>query len=243
MSQAPNNTATPPLDQQVRFWNDWNADHRFGEIDGFMERQTEIALQAAHILRPTAILELGCGSGWLTNRLSAVAPTTGIDLSPVSIEKARRRYPHCTFHVGDVLEIDLPHVDFIVSCDVLAHVADQNRFVARCAETLCEGGKMMIQTQNPFVWNRNSSLRPQGAGQIRQWLGRGQLFRLLDSYFTEIAFTTIFPTGDKGVLSVTNSWITNGILRRLCGGNEEMNRLKETMGLGQEIVVTATRRP
>jgi len=52
------------------------------------------------------VLELGCGEGDL---LAAVRPAqgVGIDLSPMMIERARRRHPECRFLVGDAHALDL----------------------------------------------------------------------------------------------------------------------------------------
>ncbi|MFY0546135.1 class I SAM-dependent methyltransferase [Brevibacillus sp. H7] len=49
-----------------------------------------------------AILDLGCGTGDLTNELAeAGAVPTGIDLSPAMIELAREKYPSLRFLVAD----------------------------------------------------------------------------------------------------------------------------------------------
>lgn len=207
-----------------------------------MRRQADVALDAARRRSPTLILEVGCGTGWLTAQLAAVAPAVGVDLSPDAIRIARARHPNCTFLCGDVVTLDVPKAGFVVTCDVIAHVPDAKAFVAACARVLGPGDGLMIQTQNPFVWSRSSALTPTGRGQIRQWLTRSEMRGLLRDAFTDVEIRTIYPSGDRGLLALTQHWVTNGILRRIAGGNDGMNRLKERLGLGQELVVTARRR-
>lgn len=65
---------------------------------------------ASHLAPGAVILDLGCGCGipaarWLTAHGYIV---TGIDLSPVQIERARRLVPDATFCCADVTTLDLP---------------------------------------------------------------------------------------------------------------------------------------
>src|SRR5262245_43896671 len=53
-------------------------------------------------IRQPRILDLGCGTGWLTNILSAIGPTTGVDLSDGAIDEATARYPAAHFIQADI---------------------------------------------------------------------------------------------------------------------------------------------
>ncbi|WP_246224369.1 class I SAM-dependent methyltransferase [Mycolicibacterium anyangense] len=54
------------------------------------------------------VLDAGCGPGTVTAYLAERGvEVTGVDLSPRMIDHARRLYPHCTFTVGSVTDLDL----------------------------------------------------------------------------------------------------------------------------------------
>lgn len=89
-------------------------------------------LRDAPLDRPT-VLEIGCGTGAVSVALleMGAARVTGVDLSPVSLEVARRRAnaagfgDHASFIVGDAASVALdPHdwvvMDRVICCD--AHV-------------------------------------------------------------------------------------------------------------------------
>src|SRR4051812_35371513 len=60
---------------------------------------------------PVRALEVGCGDGFFTAQLAERAcDATGVDLSPVGIESARKHYPNCTFLVHDLTKA-LPFED------------------------------------------------------------------------------------------------------------------------------------
>lgn len=57
--------------------------------------------------RPAKILDLGCGPGLYTSRLSACGHTCkGIDISPASIQYANEKYPHIEHILGDMRDLD-----------------------------------------------------------------------------------------------------------------------------------------
>ena len=76
-------------------------------------------------------LDLGCGTGAFARLLAQRASRVlGLDLSPRMIEIAKERsqeYPNITYHVGDVMALDLPaeHYDCIVSIATLHHLPFQ----------------------------------------------------------------------------------------------------------------------
>ena len=57
----------------------------------------------------------------------------------------------------------------IVCMETIAHVPDQGAFAARIIEQLAPGGKLILTTQNPYVWHRTSWLEPTKPGQLRNW--------------------------------------------------------------------------
>src|SRR5437667_481198 len=99
----------PPLAEQVAFWNGWNQQFRTSEIDPFMARQRDIAVEVATTerLRDARILDAGCGTGWLGHALVGFGQVTGTDLSPSSIAHGREAFPGIELLCGDFLDMPL----------------------------------------------------------------------------------------------------------------------------------------
>jgi 2-polyprenyl-3-methyl-5-hydroxy-6-metoxy-1,4-benzoquinol methylase len=233
-----------PSDAEQRaFWNTWNSRDRNLErgLDPFMRRQSEVAIHWAQHCKdkPLRILEVGCGTGWLSAQLQRFGEVTGVDLSPQAIEQAKVRAPDVRFIAGDFesTKIEGPF-SFVVSADVIAHVPDRTKFVEQIAALMPVGGTFVLMTQNEFVWNRSSNLLPQGAGQIRDWSTRRDLVSLLRRHFRVRHQSSIFPGGDRGVLRITNSYKLNAAMKSLLG-EERWRGLLERFFIGRELVIVA----
>jgi 2-polyprenyl-3-methyl-5-hydroxy-6-metoxy-1,4-benzoquinol methylase len=231
----------PPIEEQRRFWNRWNA--QFREETGAdlisQARAEKIAeiLRALNLNKPE-IVDIGCGTGWLSEQLSAFGSVTGIDLADEVIRRAQDRSPAATFLAGDFLTMGLPaaHYDVAVSVSTLSHVTDQRAFVERVAYLLKPRGHFILATQNRFVLKRSETVRQIEPGQIRKWLSITEVKRLLSTHFDVVSVTTIFPTGHKGLLRVVNSYKLSEVSERLLG-RAKLDTLKERLGLGQTIIV------
>src|SRR5262245_51055776 len=99
---------------------------------GVNERHTAILgkLRKCGLRRGDRVLEIGTGVGTLTGLVAAeIGPEgalSGIDLSPASIEAAKKRLAHfknLTLLAGDALEIVVPGTfDVVVLPDVIEHI-------------------------------------------------------------------------------------------------------------------------
>jgi SAM-dependent methyltransferase len=234
----------PPLDKQQVFWNRWNAEWRFGGIDGFMVRQREVALEWAtrKQLEGAAILDVGCGTGWLGNSLTSFGRVLGVDLSPDSIEKGRSKHPSVELRSGDFLTMDLGRTfDFIVSADSLAHFYDQQSFFQRIATLLRPGGTFLLMTQNAAVWAKRAGRAPQGEGHIQRFPTRSAIQQGLSASFDIEHESTIAPGGDEGWLWWVENRGVRGVMGRIVGP-KRWEGLLERAGLGRELVIVARRR-
>jgi len=235
---------TPPVDAQVKYWDFWNLESRVGDLDFHCVCIRDEALKCARELEPCRhILEVGCGTGWLSDSLASIGPTIGVDLSPKAIAHAKTRGAGATYLCGDFIDLDLPGpFDLIVSADSISHVPDQRAFVDRCADLLRPGGRLVLMTQNGFIYRRSSWVEPPADGQIRRWPTREELRKLLRERFTVEYTTTVAPfTGNLGVMRFANSGVVRGIARRVLG-LDGVVRLYSRLGLGAELVVVARRR-
>jgi 2-polyprenyl-3-methyl-5-hydroxy-6-metoxy-1,4-benzoquinol methylase len=195
--------------------------------------------------RDLTIFDVGCGSGWLCERLLAYGQVTGIDLAGEVIERARLRVPDATFIAGDFMGLALPSgkADVIVTLEVLSHVADQPAFLAKLARMLKPGGLLMIATQNRFVLERSADVAPRAPGQIRRWVNQRELRRLLEPKFEIVELTSVFPNwGHSGILRIVNSPKLSAIAGRLVP-LARIDRLKERYFFGHTLMALARRKP
>jgi ubiquinone/menaquinone biosynthesis C-methylase UbiE len=103
----------PPIEKQIAFYDQWNVAQRsfgFEQADEDSRARGEAVLAEIGRLGLVgpSILEIGCGTGWLTERLASHGTCHGIDLSPRSIEVARTRGLEATFEAGDFLALPAP---------------------------------------------------------------------------------------------------------------------------------------
>jgi 2-polyprenyl-3-methyl-5-hydroxy-6-metoxy-1,4-benzoquinol methylase len=105
------------------------------------------------LLKPgTSVLEVGCGTGWLSNSISHYyqANVTGIDFNPKAIafcqQVAQAMSLATQFSVEDLFAYKPANkFDVVVSLGVLHHTPDCHRAVRRiCADFVAPGGTVFI---------------------------------------------------------------------------------------------------
>jgi SAM-dependent methyltransferase len=98
----------------------------------------------------SAVLDLGCGCGIPVARFLADAGhrVTGVDISEVQIDRARRLVPAARFQRADAMEVRLPPASFdaIVCLYALIHMplAEQPPLLDRIATWLRPGGWLLV---------------------------------------------------------------------------------------------------
>lgn len=96
------------------------------------------------------VLEVGCGTGLVLNRIAQFAATAkGIDLSPGMLEKAKARgLDVCE---GSATKLPFPDNSFDVTCSfkVLAHVPEIETALAEMARVTRPGGMVLAELYNP----------------------------------------------------------------------------------------------
>lgn len=234
-----------PIDDQQAFWNRWNSmfvEHRRGPTS---QRQARIVKEWLARLYPDGadILEVGCGSGWMCELLASHGRVTGTDLSNEVLATVQARLPQVRFVAGDFMSLDLPDAgyDVVVTLETLPHMRDQAAFVRRLAQRLRPGGRLMLATQNRFVFERWEKVAPRARGQIRQWTTRRELRALLSSAFVVEELYTVSPFAHGGILRLVNSPRLNGLLAHAVP-QARLDRWKEQAGLGHSIMALARRR-
>jgi len=235
------------LDQQRNYYDRRWAESTLEELDSDQVVRLEQILRALAMIadrpRPWRILEVGCGTGWLSGILLRYGKVTGIDLSRVGIDIARKRYPQVEFIARDIFAEPLPPIhDLVVASESIEHVIDQGRFVDLLVDAACPGGYLLLTTPNGRVerrWKRRPDFHPQ---PIEQWLHLRAL-RVLLSRRCEVRWlTTFFYDFDREGLYglIHNPWY-EGAMKRL-GLSDLASRLWGRLGLGLYAVALARRR-
>ncbi len=235
----------PSLTDQQRFWNTWNATLRNPEnLNQWALRRGEtiIGIVRSLAVENPKILDLGCGTGWLTERLAQFGSATGIDLAEHVISAAQSRAPDITFIAGDLFGMPLPstYYNVVVSQEVIAHIGDQAAYLDRAADLLESGGHLILTTPNKFIMDRGD-WSPQPPEHIEHWLTMARLKCLLRRRFRILHTSTIVPLGNRGILRLINSHKINAALR-LFVSQKNLERFKERAGWGYTLVAFAQKR-
>jgi 2-polyprenyl-6-hydroxyphenyl methylase/3-demethylubiquinone-9 3-methyltransferase len=144
---------------------------------------------------PLRLLDVGCGNGVVSTRLSEVGyEVTGIDPSVDGIALARRdgsgRYEVDNASPGLLARLGGEPFDAVVSLEVVEHVYDPPAWASACFEALRPGGRLVCST--PYHgYAKNLALAASGrfdthwhplrvGGHIKFW-SRDTLSQLLQS--------------------------------------------------------------
>jgi len=227
-------------------WNHWTVGELEKERHGrepfrveYEQRVVETVLALDIKPQPGRIpqlLDIGIGAGWITERLLSRFEYTGLDLSDVAIESARRRCPGVKLFAVDFLAWDpiVGKYDAVLCVDTVAYFADQEAALHKMWNALRPGGTLIISTLNPFVFERQKWVNERKEKRMGDWLTANDLRALLTGQGFEIeSMRTVVPAGDQGWLRVVNARRIKAIL-----GRPYVAAL-EAMGLGQHRVVVA----
>jgi len=118
-----------------------------------------------HSVVPRTLLDMGCGTGYGTNRLAqetGVPFVAGIDISPEGIAWGRSHYgvrPNLWFKQMNALSLTFPSrfFDVVVSFDVLEHLTEQQQhvFLQNMANVATTSGTCYVGCPNGSVSQRN----------------------------------------------------------------------------------------
>jgi 2-polyprenyl-3-methyl-5-hydroxy-6-metoxy-1,4-benzoquinol methylase len=232
----------PSIEEQTASWNKWNAEFRENlPLHEHSEATSAFILSKIRITgKPLEILEIGCSTGWMSERLSSVGRVTATDLPGEVIDRAALRYPFIRFVPGDFMSLDFDRkFDLIVSMQTLPHIPDQDGFAAKVARLMRPGGQVIITCQNRFTFKRaewvNQTPVP---GQVRIWPSRTDMKRLFSPYLRVEKLTTIHPDGQLGILRLVNSHKLNKVAARIVSPGR-LRGLKEHLGFGLFIGMVA----
>ncbi|MBR8833741.1 MAG: class I SAM-dependent methyltransferase [Stigonema ocellatum SAG 48.90 = DSM 106950] len=170
------------------------------------------------------ILDLGCGTGQLTEKIAlAGAVVMGIDASSTMIEKARHNYPQLQFAVADArnFQVEQPF-DAVFSNAVLHWIPEPDAVISCIHQALKPGGRFVAEFGGKgnvkAITQALSSLSPQ---TLSPWYfpSIGEYASCLEQHGFEVSYAVLFdrPTplldGDVGMVN----WIEMFASRFLLG--------------------------
>jgi ubiquinone/menaquinone biosynthesis C-methylase UbiE len=137
------------------------------------------------------VLECGCGTGLILERLKEVARrAAGIDLSPGMLALAKAR--GLDVREGSVTALPFEDASFDVTCSfkVLAHVPDIGKALAEMARVTRPGGVVLAEFYNP--WSFRGLAKKLYAGKISDQTKESAVYTRFDSPAT---LPKILPPG------------------------------------------------
>jgi len=111
---------------------------------------SEFGAELVEVLAPQrgeCILDLGCGTGYLTDKISNnEAEVVGIDSAPTMIEQARANYCNLKFEVADGRSLQFKEqFDGVFSNAVLHWITEPEKVVAGVWQALKPGGRFVAE--------------------------------------------------------------------------------------------------
>lgn len=112
--------------------------------------------------RPSSILDIGCGRGFYTNKLSSIPSVkmiVGLELNDLYLSEAKKGClsPKVTYFNQDFyLWKNKKKFDLIIMSEILEHLADDKLALKKAVSLLNENGKIIITVPNqnfPFFWD------------------------------------------------------------------------------------------
>lgn len=143
---------------------------------------------AARRARRRLVLDVGCGTGQnLVRRVGKVTErTVGVD-QPSAIQIARESFPDRQWVAGDLrsgevwTDLRALEPDLVICADVIEHVADPRRLLARLRDLLPPDGLLVLSTPDRERTEDQAELGPpRNVRHVREWT-LTEMARLLES--------------------------------------------------------------
>lgn len=173
------------------------------------------------------ILDLGCGTGHLTERIASCgAEVVGIDSASTMIEQARSHYPHLQFEVGDATNLQFSQrFDAVFSNAVLHWIKAPEKVVTGICRALKPGGRFVAEfggkgNVQKIITAIDNAMHSAGYPineQLHPWYfpSIGEYAPLLEQQGLQVIFATLFerPTllddGEKGMFNWIKMFASN----------------------------------
>jgi ubiquinone/menaquinone biosynthesis C-methylase UbiE len=98
------------------------------------------------------LLDCGCGEGHLLSQVNGIE--YGVDLSDVSLERARERNPDADIRKADIcsLPFDDELFEIVICSEVLEHIDNYRKAISEIVRVAKSGGRIIITVPNERNW-------------------------------------------------------------------------------------------
>jgi ubiquinone/menaquinone biosynthesis C-methylase UbiE len=126
-------------------------DRRGGRVPGgYHDLVDELELEfLERFARDKSVLEVGCGTGLLLERMHFASSARGVDISPGMLDKARERSLDVHEGSATALPFDDESFDAVCSFKVLAHVREIRGALREMLRVTRVGGTVVAEFYNP----------------------------------------------------------------------------------------------
>lgn len=141
----------------------------------------EVSLLEPHLHAEAQVLEVGCGTGLLLDRVAPkVARAVGVDISAGMLQKAVERGLEVAQADAAALPFEDASFDLVYSFKVLAHVEQIDAALREAARVTRPGGHLVLEFYNP--WSiRYAAKRLGGPGKISAQTNESAVYTRWDS--------------------------------------------------------------
>ena len=138
----------------------------FAEVEDrhwwFLARREIVCAVAQRVLpEGSKVLDLGCGTGFVLERLQERYRANGLDLSPIALELCRKR-GLSQVSLGspeDLSAVEGCRFEGVFLLDVLEHLDDDAKALRHISQVLAPGGAVIITVPAfPFLWSRHDEI-------------------------------------------------------------------------------------
>lgn len=170
----------------------------------FRQYQSWVREMARLIPRRSSVLDLGCGCGVPTAQLLAADHrVTGVDISPVQIERAKRLVPEARFVCGDMCRFTAAPgaFDAVVCLYAIIHVPldVQPALISRVHRWLRPGGHLLISVgQSAWTGREENWLGIPGGTMVWSHTDRETYLRWFGESGFSVLWERFVPEGDGG---------------------------------------------
>jgi trans-aconitate methyltransferase len=124
----------------------WNS-NLYDNKHSFVAEYGKVMIDFVNVKKGQKILDLGCGTGVLTNELAKNGATViGTDLSKDMIDKAKLNYPNLTFQVEDATNLSFRNdFDTVFSNAVFHWIPNQKKLLHSVYRSLKDNGSLICE--------------------------------------------------------------------------------------------------
>lgn len=114
-----------------------------------------------HVPRGVRLLDVGCGTGWVLQRLAGWCDVWGLERSPAAVAVCHARGLDRVWcaEVEALAGLDIPRVEAVTFFDVLEHLGDDVGALRMARAQLAPGGLVMVTVPAyPWLWSAHDEV-------------------------------------------------------------------------------------